>query len=196
MFKCFTVFASTYTLKHIFPVNRLRKQRSSDSGPTLVKMLVISFLVHAAVISLIPSVDLLPQPSLRYFEIETVLIESEEHDILSEDEQPRDEQGVLPPENMEQQEEAVTPLSDYEPLAPEMINKQQEQPYSLLIPQQHFTLPETLEDVNTVINPQRLATQADLPAMDVVVLPARAFDKTKRRRQSMKPIACKNLTQR
>lgn len=174
MFKCFTVFANTYTLKHIFPVNRLRKQRSSDSGPTLVKMLVISFLVHAAVISLIPSVDLLPQPSLRYFEIETVSIESEEHDILSED-----EQGGLPPENMEQQEEAVTPLSDYEPLAPEMINKQQEQPYSLLIPQQHSTLPETLENVNTVISPQRLATQADLPAIDIAVLPARAFDKTK-----------------
>jgi hypothetical protein len=106
-------------------------------------MLVISFLVHAAVISLIPSVDLLPQPSLRYFEIETVSIESEEHDILSED-----EQGGLPPENMEQQEEAVTPLSDYEPLAPEMINKQQEQPYSLLIPN---SIPRCLKPWKTSI---------------------------------------------
>lgn len=141
---------------------------------------MVSFLVHAAVIYLIPSVDLLPQPSSQYFEIETVTIEPEEQKVLPEDQQSPDRQTARQPEIPESAQEPVTPLSDYEPTMPDTFNGDQEQlDTQLLIPQQHFSLPETLENVNAVVSsPQKSAVHPAPADLELAILPARIFSKT------------------
>lgn len=156
---------------------RKKRKKSRGSGATFIKMLVVSFLLHAAVIYLTPSVNLL-SPIPQYIELETLLIESETPDP-PEAQATGDEHEGQGAGHSEVLQETIVPLSEYEPAEPEMVSEQfRENPWNDRAMQHSFRLPEPVNPETPAMDNQKLALKpVDPEDSGVMLLPARAHSR-------------------
>ena len=104
-----------------YGVNRRKKRMNASGTSTLLKMIVVSFLIHAVAIVFLPSVDIFSPKQTSYIEVETVFLGQdgsiEEHSD-SQDEQHSEFA------DLSEQPEGVSPSQiNLNPLDPVMIEK-------------------------------------------------------------------------
>lgn len=149
---------------------------SGGGGTTFVKMFVVSFLLHAVVIYLVPSVDILPS-NPQYIEIETILIE-EEQPVSSEAQalDPQEKNATASPQPFR---DTVMPLSEYEPATPEMVSEQTRRHSWDFQAVQPPRLPQSLAAETMPMENQKPAIKPAAPQdVDVALLPTRESVRT------------------